>query len=40
MTGSGNACRYREAGMVCSDICFNCMGVSCDNAPEMDLDNQ
>ena len=24
----------------CATICFNCMGVSCDNAPEMDLDNQ
>ena len=38
--GCGHACRCREAGMVCSDICFNCMGVSCDNAPEMDIDNQ
>ena len=32
-TGSGNACRCREAGMVCYDVCFNCMGVSCDNTP-------
>ena len=39
-TGSGNACRCREARMVFSDKCFNCMGVSCDNAPEMDFDNQ
>ena len=26
--------------MVCSEMCFHCMGVSCDNAPEMDLDSQ
>ena len=39
-TGCGNACGCRKAGMVCSEMCYHCMGVSCDNAPEMDLDSQ
>ena len=29
--GCGRACSCRKAGMVCSDICTPCMGVTCSN---------
>ena len=30
-TGCGNACGCRKAGMVCSDLCTQCMGQTCRN---------
>ena len=30
-TGCGNACGCRKAGMVCSDLCTQCIGQTCSN---------
>ena len=32
-SGCGHSCGCRKAGMVCSEICVECAGVSCGNSP-------
>ena len=36
--GCGKACGCRKVGMVCSEMCINCMGISCCNEPEPEVD--
>lgn len=36
--GCGNACSCRKTGLKCSLVCSHCSGVSCDNVPDIELE--
>ena len=35
-TGCGRSCGCRKAGMRCTEMCINCMGTTCCNAPDIE----